>query len=117
MLVEMLKAKLHRVTVTQAELNYIGSITIDEDLLIAAGIRVHEKVSIVNVNNGERFETYTIKGAKGSGVICVNGAAARKVQVGDTLIVIAYCQLTNEEADIHQPTIVQTEKNKIIKND
>jgi aspartate 1-decarboxylase len=106
MLIEMLKAKIHRVTVTQAELNYVGSITIDEDLLKASGIRVNEKVSVVNVNNGERFETYTIKGEAGSGTICVNGAAARKVQVGDVLIVIAYCLLTNEEADTHEAKII-----------
>ena len=113
MLIEMLKAKIHRVTVTQAELNYVGSITIDEDLLIASGIRPHEKVSVVDVNNGERFETYTIKGEKGSGIICVNGAAARKVQVGDIVIIIAYCQLTNEEADKHEPTVIFPVNNKL----
>jgi aspartate 1-decarboxylase len=114
MLIEMLKAKIHRVTVTQAELNYVGSITIDEDLLKASGIRVNEKVSVVNVNNGERFETYTIKGEAGSGTICVNGAAARKVQVGDVLIVIAYCLLTNEEADTHKATVVFPVNNKLV---
>jgi aspartate 1-decarboxylase len=116
MLVEMLKAKIHRVAVTQAELNYIGSITIDEDLLDAAGIRPHEKVSVVDVNNGERFETYTIKGERGSGIICVNGAAARKVQVGDIVIIIAYCLLTNEEADKHEPQVVFPINNKLVKN-
>jgi len=114
MLIEMLKAKIHRVTVTQAELNYVGSITIDEDLLKASGIRVNEKVSVVNVNNGERFETYTIKGEAGSGTICVNGAAARKVEVGDVLIVIAYCLLTNEEADTHEATVVFPVNNKLV---
>jgi aspartate 1-decarboxylase len=113
MLVEMLKAKIHRVTVTQAELSYVGSITIDEDLLDAAGIRPHEKVSVVDVNNGERFETYTIKGERGSGTICVNGAAARKVQVGDIIIIIAYCLLTNEEADKHEPKVVFPLNNKL----
>lgn len=113
MLVEMLKAKIHRVTVTQAELSYVGSITIDEDLLDAAGIRPHEKVSVVDVNNGERFETYTIKGERGSGTICVNGAAARKVQVGDIVIIIAYCLLTNEEADKHVPKVVFPVNNKL----
>ena len=115
MLIEMLKAKIHRVTVTQAELNYIGSITIDQDLLDAAGIRVSEKVAIVDVNNGERFETYTISGERGSVIICLNGAAARKVQVGDTIIIIAYCYLTNEEADNHVPKIVFPVNNLLVK--
>ncbi len=115
MMIEMLKAKIHRVTVTQAELNYIGSITIDQDLLDAAGIRVNEKVSIVDVNNGERFETYTISGERGSGTICLNGAAARKVQVGDIIIIIAYCYLTNEEADTHKPTIIFPVNNQLVK--
>ncbi len=113
-MIEMLKAKIHRVTVTQAELNYIGSITIDQDLLDAAGIRVHEKVSIVDVNNGERFETYTISGERGSGTICLNGAAARKVQVGDIIIIIAYCYLTNEEADTHVPKVIFPANNKLV---
>jgi len=113
MLIEMLKAKIHRVTVTQAELNYVGSITIDQDLLDAAGIRVHEKVAIVDVNNGERFETYTIAGERGSGTICLNGAAARKVQVGDIIIIISYCYLTNEEADKHEPKVVFPVNNRL----
>ena len=114
MLIEMLKAKIHRVTVTQAELNYVGSITIDQDLLDAAGIRVHEKVAIVDVNNGERFETYTIAGERGSGTICLNGAAARKVQVGDIIIIISYCYLTNEEADKHEPKVVFPVNNRLV---
>lgn len=113
MLIEMLKAKIHRVVVTQAELNYVGSITIDADLLDAAGIRPHEKVSVVDVNNGERFETYTIAGERGTGTICVNGAAARKVQVGDIVIIIAYCLLTNEEADKHEPKVIFPIDNKL----
>jgi aspartate 1-decarboxylase len=102
----MCKAKLHRVSVTQSELHYEGSITIDEDLLKAAGILPFEKVQVVNVNNGARFETYTYAGPSGSGMICLNGAAARKGQVGDKLIIIAYCDLEAEEARRHQPTTV-----------
>ena len=98
MFLTMFKSKIHRATVTEANLNYVGSITIDEDLLDAAGILPGEKVQIVNNNNGERLETYTIPGARGSGVICLNGAAARRVQPGDTVIIIAYCMLTAEEA-------------------
>jgi aspartate 1-decarboxylase len=94
MLIEIFKSKIHRVKVTQADLNYVGSITIDEELLEAANIFEGEKVQIVNNNNGERFETYTIKGERGSGVICLNGAAARRVQVGDIVIIIAYALMT-----------------------
>ncbi|MDE6483129.1 MAG: aspartate 1-decarboxylase [Rikenellaceae bacterium] len=90
MTIEVLKSKIHRVSVTQADLNYVGSITIDEDLMDGAGIIAGEKVSVVNNNNGERFETYVIKGQRGSGCICVNGAASRKVAVGDILIIISY---------------------------
>ena len=89
MLIEVVKSKIHRVTVTEANLNYIGSITIDEDLLDAANLIANEKVSIVNNNNGERFETYVIKGERGSGVVCLNGAAARKVQPGDVVIIMS----------------------------
>lgn len=96
-MIEVLKSKLHCVTVTEANLNYMGSITIDEDLMDAAGMIPGEKVQIVDNNNGERFETYIIKGARGSGCICLNGAAARKVQVGDTCIIIAYALLDFEE--------------------
>ena len=98
MLIQALKGKIHRARVTEANLNYVGSITIDEDLMDAAGLIENEKVHIVNINNGERFETYVIKGARNSGIICLNGPAARKVQVGDLIIVIAYGIFTPEEA-------------------
>jgi len=115
MVIEILKSKLHRVTVTQAELHYVGSITIDEDLMDAANFIENEKVQIVNINNGERFETYIIKGERGSGVICLNGPAARKVQVGDVVIVISYCSMDFEEAKTHKPTIVfPTANNKLV---
>jgi aspartate 1-decarboxylase len=116
MWIEMLKSKIHRATVTDANLNYKGSITLDEDLIDAAGLRVYEKVSVVNNNNGERFETYVIRGERGSGIVCLNGAAARKAQVGDIIIVMSYAMMTPEEADKHQPIIVHVEEktNKII---
>ena len=115
MLIEVLKSKIHRVTVTQADLNYIGSITIDEDLMDAANIIANEKVSIVNNNNGERFETYVIKGER-SGVVCLNGAAARKVQPGDIVIIMAYALMTPEEAREFTPAVVfpDTATNKLI---
>ena len=97
MTVQMLKGKIHRATVKQAELNYVGSITVDADLLDAAGIYEYEKVAIVDIENGSRFETYTIAGERGSGMICLNGAAARCVSVGDKVILMAYAQLTPEE--------------------
>ena len=106
MLIEVFKSKIHRVRVTESNLNYIGSITIDEDLIEAAGIVVGERVYIVNVNNGERFDTYVIKGKRGSGEICLNGPAARKVQKDDIVIIIAYAQMTMEEAKSFQPKIV-----------
>ena len=106
MLIEMMKSKIHRVTVTEANLNYVGSITIDKDLLDAAGILAGERVYIVNNNNGERFDTYTIAGKPGSGVVCLNGAAARKVQPGDIVIIIAYAQMTPEEAASHKPVVI-----------
>lgn len=106
MLIEMMKSKIHRVTVTEANLNYVGSITIDKALLDAAGILEGERVFIVNNNNGERFDTYTIAGKPGSGVICLNGAAARKVQPGDIVIIIAYAQMTPEEAASHKPVVI-----------
>ena len=111
MFIEVVKSKIHRVTVTQANLNYIGSITIDEDLMDA-----NEKVSIVNNNNGERFETYVIKGERGSGVICLNGAAARKVQPGDIVIIMAYALMTPEEAKSFTPAVIfpDTATNKLI---
>ena len=106
MLIEVFKSKIHRVKVTESDLNYIGSITIDEDLIDAAGLVVGERVYIVNVNNGERFDTYVIKGKRHSGEICLNGPAARKVQKGDTIIIIAYASMTPEEAQTFQPKIV-----------
>lgn len=105
-MIEVLKSKLHCVTVTEANLNYMGSITIDEDLMDAVGMIPGEKVQIVDNNNGERFETYIIKGERGSGCICLNGAAARKVQVGDTCIIIAYALMDFEEAKTFQPKVV-----------
>lgn len=116
MLIEVFKSKIHRVTVTDANLNYVGSITIDENLLDAAGIIAGERVYIVNVNNGERFDTYVIKGKRNSGEICLNGAAARKVHVGDIVIIIAYAQMTPEEAMDFEPKIVfPDEKTNLIK--
>ena len=106
MLLRMFKSKIHRVKVTQAELNYVGSITVDADLLDAANILEGEQVQIVNINNGERFETYTIPGARGSGMVCLNGPAARRVQVGDRVILIAYGFMSEEEAKSHKPTII-----------
>ena len=114
MLVEIFKSKIHRAKVTQAELNYVGSITIDEDLMDAAGLIANEKVQIVNNNNGERIETYVIRGERGSGVICLNGAAARRFQVGDIVIIIAYTQMELEEAKKFEPKIIfPTEDNKL----
>ncbi|HWL11742.1 MAG TPA: aspartate 1-decarboxylase [Ureibacillus sp.] len=101
----MMNSKIHRAQVTQADLNYVGSITIDEDLLDAVGMLPNEKVHVVNNNNGARFETYIIAGERGSGVICVNGAAARLVQKGDIVIIISYVYVTNEEAKDHEPTV------------
>ena len=115
MLIEVLKSKLHCVTVTEANLNYMGSITIDEALMDAAGMIAGEKVQIVDNNNGERFETYIIKGERGSGCICLNGAAARKVQVGDVCIIIAYALMDFEEAKTFKPKVVFPENNKVVK--
>jgi aspartate 1-decarboxylase len=116
MLLTIFKSKIHRATVTQAELNYIGSITIDADLLDAAGMIPNEKVQIVNINNGERLETYIIKGERGSGTICLNGPAARKVEPGDLIIIIAYAQMTHEQATTHEPSMVFVDNNnKILK--
>ena len=116
MLLEILKSKIHRVSVTEANLNYIGSITIDEDLVEAAGLYEHEKVTIVNINNGERIDTYVIRGERGSGKICLNGAAARKFEVGDLVIIMAYAQMTPEEASTFKPKVVFPDSitNKII---
>lgn len=110
----MMNGKIHRATVTQADLNYVGSITIDQDLLDAVGMLPNEKVHIVNNNNGARFETYIIAGERGSGVICVNGAAARLVQKGDIVIIISYAYVDNAEAANHKPTVaIMGEQNKI----
>lgn len=116
MLIEVVKSKIHRVTVTQADLNYIGSITIDEDLMDAANIIANEKVHIVNNNNGERFSTYVIKGERGSGTVCLNGAAARKVQPGDVIIIMSYALMEFEEAKSFTPAVVfpDTATNRLI---
>ena len=113
MMIEVLKSKIHCAQVTQANLNYIGSITIDEDLMDAANMLEGEKVQIVNNNNGERFETYIIKGERGSGCICLNGAAARKVVVGDTVIIISYALMDFEEAKTFRPSVIFPENNKV----
>lgn len=113
MMIEVLKSKIHCAQVTQANLNYIGSITIDEDLMDAANMIEGEKVQIVNNNNGERFETYIIKGERGSGCICLNGAAARKVVVGDTVIIISYALMDFEEAKTFRPSVIFPENNKM----
>ena len=115
MLVEILKSKIHRATVTEANLNYIGSITIDEALMNAAGIMENERVHIVNNNNGARFSTYVIKGEKNSGVVCLNGAAARLVQPGDVVIIMAYAMMSQEETTTFKPKVVfpEAKTNKI----
>lgn len=116
MTLEILKSKIHRVTVTEARLDYIGSITIDRDLMDAAGIYPGERVYIVNNNNGERLDTYAIEGPRGSGVICLNGAAARRVQVGDIVIIMSYAQMTPEEAATFQPKVIfpDTASNRLV---
>jgi len=106
MTIEVLKSKIHRVTVTEAELNYIGSVTIDENLMEAANLIENEKVQILNINNGERFETYVIKGARNSGVICLNGPAARRVAVGDIVIIVSYASMEFEEAKKFRPWVI-----------
>ena len=111
----MFKSKIHRAVVTQAELYYEGSLTVDSDLMAAADLLEYEKVAIVNVNNGERFETYLIPGEPGSGVICLNGAAARKGAVGDEVIIISYASMSDEEARAYKPTVVHVDKrNRIV---
>jgi len=116
MIIEVLKSKIHRARVTQAELNYVGSITIDEDLMDAANMIANEKVQIVNNNNGARFETYIIKGERGTGTICLNGAAARMVQVGDIVIIMSFAHMEMEEARKHQPVLIFPDAdNKLIK--
>ncbi|WP_457592851.1 aspartate 1-decarboxylase [Hydrogenimonas sp.] len=106
MRIEMLYSKIHRATVTDANLNYVGSITIDEDLLDAAKMRVGQKVEILNINNGERFSTYIIKGERGKGDICLNGAAARKAHQGDKIIIVAYASYDEKELETYKPTVV-----------
>src|SRR5574344_297407 len=116
MLIEVVKSKIHRVHVTEANLNYIGSITIDEDLMDAANIIANEKVQIVNLNNGERLETYVIKGERGSGSVCLNGPAARKCVVGDVVIVISYATMEFNEAKTFKPTVIfpDTATNRLV---
>lgn len=110
----MLKSKIHRVVLTEANLNYVGSITIDRDLMDAADILPYEQVQVVNNNNGARFETYCIEGARGSGVVCLNGAAARRGEPGDILIILTYTQVSDAEARSHQPRVVLVDKNNHI---
>ena len=114
MRIEVLKSKIHRAKITKAELHYVGSIAIDEDLMDAANLIEGEKVQIVNINNGERLETYVIRGARGSGTICLNGPAARKAQVGDIVIIISYASMKFEKAKVFKPTIIfPTPENKL----
>lgn len=113
--ITMLKGKIHRAVVKQAELNYVGSITVDPELMDAAGILEYELVQIVDIENGNRFETYTIAGEPGSGMICLNGAAARQVQVGDHVIIMSYCTLTPEETGNHRPYVVFVDEDNKIK--
>ena len=112
--ITMLKGKIHRATVTQAELNYVGSITVDADLLDAAGILEYEAVQVVNIANGNRFLTYTIAGERASGVICLNGAAARQAQTGDKVILMSYAQVTPEEAKTMQPKVVLVDEHNAV---
>lgn len=114
MQIEVVKSKIHRVAVTEADLNYIGSITIDEDLMEAANIIENERVYIYNINNGERFDTYVIKGERGSGKICLNGAAARLVQKGDLVIIVSYATMDFEEAKNWKPTVIFPKNNKVV---
>ncbi len=115
MVIQILKSKIHRAKITQAELNYVGSITIDEDLMDAANIMANERVQVVNNNNGARFETYAIKGARGSGTVCLNGATARLAQVGDIVIIMSYGFLPMEEAKAYGPILVFPDKdNKLL---
>ena len=116
MQIEILKSKIHRVTVTEANLNYVGSITIDEDLMDAANLIEFEKVSVLNINNGERFETYVIKGERGTGVICLNGAAARKVVVGDIVIIVSFALMDFDKARTFRPRIIfpDSDTNKLV---
>ena len=116
MQIQVLKSKIHRVKITQAELHYVGSVTIDENLMDASNIIENEKVQIFNINNGERLETYVIKGQRGSGQVCLNGPAARKVQIGDIVIIISYASMDFEEAKKFKPTIIFPDnENRLIK--
>ena len=115
LILNMLKCKIHRATVTEADLHYMGSITIDEDLMDAAGLLEYESVHVLDISNGNRLETYVIKGERASGCICINGAAAHLINMNDLVIIVAYCQLTTTEVDDHIPTIVHVnDKNKIV---
>ena len=115
MIIETLKGKIHRATVTEADLNYIGSLTLDEDLMVAAGLMEFEKIQVLDITNGNRLETYVIKGKRGSGEVCINGAAAHLVNKGDLVIIVAYCQLIENESLNHKPKIVYVDgENKII---
>ncbi len=116
MFIEVLKSKIHKVTVTETNLQYVGSITIDEDLMDAANLIAGEKVQVLNINNGERLETYVIKGERGTGEICMNGPTARKAEVGDVVIIISYAAMTPEEARSFEPTVIfpDTATNKIV---
>ncbi len=117
MMIEVLKSKIHRAVITEANLQYIGSLTIDEDLMDAADLTEFEKITVVNANNGERLETYVIKGTRGSGVMCLNGPAARKGMAGDIIVVISYAMMNKEEAKKHQPVIVFPDAaNKLVKD-
>lgn len=115
MTIQMLKGKIHRAVVVQAELDYVGSITVDPELMDAAGILEYEKVQIVDVENGNRFETYTIAGERGSGMICLNGAAARMVREKDHIIIMSYCDMTPEEAEDHKPKVVFVDESNHIR--
>ena len=114
MIIEVLKSKIHRVKVTQSELNYVGSITIDEDLIDAANMIPNEKVQVVNNNNGARFETYIIKGQRGSGTICLNGSCARLAQIGDIVIIVSYAHMELEEAKKFEPILVFPDENNLL---
>ncbi len=114
MIIEMMKCKIHRATVTEADLDYVGSITIDENLMDETGLIEYEKVHVLDITNGNRLETYVIKGQRGSGDICINGAAAHLVAKGDMVIIVSYCQLTQFEADTHAPTIVHVDRSNSI---
>jgi|ERR1035437_1540617 aspartate 1-decarboxylase len=111
MMIQIIKSKIHRVKITQAELNYVGSITIDEELMEAANLIPNERVQVVNINNGERLETYVIKGERGSGIICLNGPAARKAAVGDIVIIVSYATMDFEEAKTFQPSVIFPDSN------